>query len=245
GRGRWGRGGCWVLKKCIPSAVNELQLLHDKLALANPAATELQVAFHRIHPDYIAFNPSFDRGDLIEQIRRWTAWINERLMWAKKFIGELATASYAARFDQRDPLPGFAKTGVIVLHAFERTREWPCAAFRPQAEIHPEKRALGIRGGKRFQNFFGKPVKPLMIGKSRGKLPLLAVEKDKIDIRAVVELAPAEFSESEDSELSRRRARRFPQFRVPVCEDFANADLRHEREFRSCFFQLGGIGQLA
>ena len=112
-------------------------------------------------------------------------------MLAKKFIGQLAIPRDSAGFDQSDPFPGFAETGVIVFHAFARTGEGPGPAFGPQSKINAEKSALRVRRGKRFENSFSEAVKPLMIRNARRHLALVAVKKDKIDIGAMVQLAAA------------------------------------------------------
>ena len=131
-------------------------------------------------------NSSFDLCDFIEQVWCWAARINERLMLAQKFVSQLAIAGDSPRFDQRDPFPGFAETRVIIFHAFERAGEWTSRTFRAQAKIDPEKRAFRVADGKRFQNFFGQSIEPLMIRESRRELAFFAVEKDKIDIGAVI-----------------------------------------------------------
>src|SRR5437879_13520229 len=107
-------------------------------------------------------------------------------MLAQKFVSPLVIAGDSARFVLRDSFPGFAETRVMFFHAFERAGEWTSRAFRAQAKIDPEKRAFRVADGKRFQNFFCQSIEPLMIGESRRELAFFAVEKDKIDIGAVI-----------------------------------------------------------
>ena len=136
------------LQERVPRSVQKLERLHDKFDLANPAGAQFDVPLDVFVPDDVALDPSFDRGDFVEQIRRRALGINERLMLAEKFVGEFATAANPARFDQREPFPGFAETRVIVFHARERAREGPGGAFGPQAEIDPEKRPRRTREAK-------------------------------------------------------------------------------------------------
>src|SRR5438552_18795208 len=106
-------------------------------------------------------NSCFDICDFFERVPCWAARINERLMLAQKFVSQLAIAGDSPRFDQRNSLPGFAETRVIIFHAFERAGEWTSRAFRAQAKIDPEKRALRVADDRRVQNSFGQSIESL------------------------------------------------------------------------------------
>src|SRR5947209_7857346 len=172
------------LQEGVARPVNELKRLHDKFDLANAAGTKLDVAAEILLSHDIALDASLDAGDLIEQIGRGTARINERLMLPQEFVSKLAAAADSAGFDQCQPLPSFAKAAVVMLHTFQRASEWAGGAFRAEAKIDAKKRAFRITCRKCFENLFPKPVKELVIGKVRRDLALITVQKDKIDIGA-------------------------------------------------------------
>src|SRR5437870_11433047 len=60
----------WLLQKGMPRSVDKLERLHNEFDFANSAAAKLDVALQFILPDDIAFNSSFDIGDLVQQIGR-------------------------------------------------------------------------------------------------------------------------------------------------------------------------------
>src|SRR5205823_11455435 len=101
----------------MPRSVDELQCLHDQFDFANAADAELDVTLELVPANYITFNAEFDIGDLIEQIGGCALWINERLMLPQEFVRQFAAAGDSARLDQREALPGFAETGIIIFHA--------------------------------------------------------------------------------------------------------------------------------
>jgi hypothetical protein len=68
------------LQKRIPRAMDKLQRLHDKFDVANPAAAKFYIAIEFFRPNDVAFDAVLDVRNLLEQIWRWTFWINERLM---------------------------------------------------------------------------------------------------------------------------------------------------------------------
>jgi hypothetical protein len=68
------------LQEGMARAVNELKRLHDKFDLANAPRAKLDVAAEVLLSHDIALDASLDAGDLVEQIGRGTARINERLM---------------------------------------------------------------------------------------------------------------------------------------------------------------------
>src|SRR5947208_2806753 len=65
------------LQEGVARAVNKLERLHDKFDLANAAGAQLDVAAEILLAHDISLDASLDAGDLVEQIRRGTARINE------------------------------------------------------------------------------------------------------------------------------------------------------------------------
>ena len=127
--------------------------------------------------------------------------INEGLVLAKKFVGELAAAANPSRLDQREPFPGFAEARIVILHALERARERSGCSFRPEAEIDPKERPIRARSGKGLPDLGSEQVEPFVIGEVRRNLPFLAVEEDDVDIGTVIQLPAAEFSQPENREI--------------------------------------------
>jgi len=209
------------LQEGVARPVNELKRLHGKFDLANATRAKLDVAAEILLSHDIAFDASLDAGNLVEQIGRRTTRINERLMLPQEFVSKLAAAADSAGLDQCQPLPGFAKAAVVMLHTFQRASQRAGRAFGAEAKIDAKKRTFGITHRKRFENFFPKPVKELVIGKARRDLALMTVEKDKIDIGAVIQLAAAELPQCEYGKLGVRGAVALTQFGVPVFENCA------------------------
>src|SRR4029077_1267398 len=107
------------LQEGVVRPVNELKRLHNKFDLPNATRAKLDVAAEIILSHDIALDASFDAGDLVEQIGRGTARINERLMLPQEFISKLAAAADSAGLDQCQPLPSFAKAAIVMLHTFK------------------------------------------------------------------------------------------------------------------------------
>ena len=166
-------------------------------------------------------------------------------MLPEKFVDELAAAGDPAGLDQREPFPGLAETGVIIFHALERARERSRLALRPEPQVDAKERAGRIMGGKSLDNFGAELIEPLMIGEVRRDLPFVVVEKDHIDIGAVVQLEAAEFPQSEDSELRVWPAAAAAQFGIPVGVDIAHADFRQGGELLRGLLQRRGFGDFA
>ena len=166
-------------------------------------------------------------------------------MLAKKFVGELAAAANSPRLDQRETFPGFAKPGIIILHALERARERPGRPFRPEAEIDSKERPIRARSGKGLPNLGSKQVEPFVIGEIRRNLPFVAVEEDDVYVGTMIQLAAAEFSQPKNRKLRRRGAPAAAQLGVPVLINFSQTNFRQERQFESCFFQRRDFGYLA
>ena len=105
-------------------------------------SAELDVATEVFLSDDIALDAPLDAGDLVEQIRRRTTGINERLMLPQKFVSQLTATGYSACLDECKPFPCFAEPGVIIFHALERSRERPGRTFRTKAKIDPKPSGL-------------------------------------------------------------------------------------------------------
>ena len=78
---------------------------------------------------------------------------------------------------------------------------------------------------KTFEKSFSQPVEELVIRNVGGELAFLAVEKKKINIRAVIQLATAEFSERENRKFRRWRSLALSHVGVPVFEHPTDANL--------------------
>src|SRR5690349_20982437 len=182
------------LQERMATAVNELQCLDDKLDLANAAAPELHISLEI--SGKVVLDPALDARNFVEQIRRRTARIDQRLVLPQTCICELAATGDAARLYQRHPLPGFAGICLIILHALERARERARRTSGTKTKVDSEKSAFRIRCGKRFDNCFRKTIEPFVVRESGRYFALFGIEKDKIDISTVIELTAAKFSQS-------------------------------------------------
>src|SRR6266536_4464582 len=198
----------------MPCSVDKLERLHDEFDLANAAASKFHVAFELVCADDVALDAPLNARNFIQQIGRCASGINERLMLPQEFVSQLTAAADSARLDQRKTFPGFAESGIIIFHALERAGQWPCRAFRSQTQIDAEKRASRMPGRKCFEDSFSQPVKEFVIGNVCCELAFFTVEKEKINIRAVVQFAAAEFAQRKDGEFRLGRTVLFPQFRV-------------------------------
>ena len=109
----------WLLQEGVPRSVDKLQRLYNEFDFANTTAAKFDVPLQFALSDDIAFDSPFDIGDLVQQIRRRTFRVNERLMLPQEFVSELATARNSPSLNQRQPFPSFAESTIIVLHAFK------------------------------------------------------------------------------------------------------------------------------
>ena len=233
------------LQERVSRPVQELEGLHDKFDLPNPARAQLDVSPDFFVTNDVPLDPSLDCGNFVEQIRRRAPGINKGLVLPKKFVGELATAANPPRLDQRETFPGFAKPRIIVLHALERSRERPGRPFRPEAKIDSKKRPIRARSGKGLPNLGSKQVEPFVIGEIRRNLPFVAVEEDDVYVGAMIQLTAAEFSQPENRKIRRRGAPAAAELGVPVLINFSQTNFCQERQFEGCFFQRRGFGYLA
>src|SRR6266496_1886234 len=99
--------------------------------------------------------------------------------------------------------------------------------------------------GKCLQDFVSQSVEELVVRKLWRELAFVAVEKKKIDIGAVIQLAASEFAERQNGELGIRGAEALPEFRIPMFADAANADFRDLRELRSRLLKGRQVRQFA
>src|SRR5262249_19775361 len=127
------------LEERMPGSIDELQCLHNEFDFANAADAKLDVAVKLLLSHYIAFDAALNVSDLLEQIGRRTLRINKRLMLPQEFICQLAAAGDASPLDEREALPCFAETGIIIFHALERPRQRACRPFRAQPQIDSKK----------------------------------------------------------------------------------------------------------
>src|SRR5436190_13604881 len=194
-RENWERfqGACFV-QKGMPCSMQELECLNDKFDFTNPACAQLDVLPDVFIANDVPLDPSFDRGNLLKQIRRRTLRINERLMLAEKFVGELATAANPSCFDERKPFPGFAETSIVIFHALERAGERSGSPFRPKPEIDPKKCSGRTQSGKRFHDLGSEEVEPFMIAKIRRNLSFFAVKKNEVDVGTMIQLGATQLS---------------------------------------------------
>ena len=109
----------WLLQKGVPRSVDKLQRLHNEFNFANTTATKFNIPLQFALSYDIPLDSSFDIGDLVQQIRRRTFRVNERLMLPQEFVSELATASNSSSLDQRQAFPSFPEPTIIVLHALK------------------------------------------------------------------------------------------------------------------------------
>src|SRR5438067_10692592 len=221
--------GAGLLEKGVSRAMQELKRLHYELDLANPARAQFHVAPDIFVADDIALDPPFDTADFFQDIAGGTPWKNERLMLPEKFVGQLAAAGDAARLGQRQPLPCFAKPGIIIFHAVDRAGERSRRSLRAEPQIDPKKRARRIVSGERLDYFRAELIEPFVIGQVRRHLPFLAIDEDYVDIGAVVQLPAAEFSQAQNRKRRLRSAAPAPQLRVPISVDFAQANFGQPR----------------
>ena len=150
-------------------------------------------------------------------------------MLPQEFVSKLAAAADPARFDQREPLPSFAKAGIIIFHAFQRTCQRSGGSFGSQAKIDAKKSAFGVWRRKRFENLFAQTIEPFVVRSARRKFSFLAINEKKIDVGAVIELASAQFAEGQNGKLSGGRSEAVAKFRIPIVKHFNQTNLRELR----------------
>src|ERR1044071_6089673 len=90
--------GARFVQKGMPCSMQELEGLNDKFDFTNPACAQLDVLPDIFVANDVPLDSSFDRGNLLQQVRRRTLRINEWLVLAEKFVGELATSGNPSCF---------------------------------------------------------------------------------------------------------------------------------------------------
>src|ERR1043166_9608326 len=100
------------------------------------------MASETIVTDNFDFDALLDRGHLLNDVLTGMPRVDERLHHVDELTAELRVARDRPRLDQRHTFPRLAPLGVIVLAAFQRTRQRPGRAFRAQTKIDPEDRPL-------------------------------------------------------------------------------------------------------
>ena len=78
--------GIRLLQKCVSRTVDELECLHDEFNFADPTTAEFHIPAEPALSDNIAFDPSFNMGNLIQQIGRRTLGVNARLKLPHEFV---------------------------------------------------------------------------------------------------------------------------------------------------------------
>src|SRR5207253_6123826 len=98
-----------------------------------------------------------------------------------------------------------------------------------------------MRGRECFENPLSEPVKELVTGEVRRELAFVAVEKKKIDIRAVIQFAASEFTERKNGKCGARGAVALPEFGIPMFEHAANANFCDLRKLPGGFLKRGYV----
>src|SRR4030095_14388153 len=165
-------------------------------------------------------------------------------MLPQEFVSQLAAAADSARLDQRKTFPGFAEPGIVIFHALERAGQWSRRAFRSQTQIDAKERPSRMPGRKCFEDSFSQPVKEFVIGNVCRELAFFTVEKEKINVRAVIELAATELAQCKNGKFRLGRTILLPQFRVPMFEHIADTNFRHLRKLAGGFLQRRHVSEL-
>ena len=95
---------------------------------------------------------------------------------------------HKAHLQQRLPLPGFRPRFIVGPARFERPRDRSEPAFRPQAQVHSKDKPGVGRLGKRIPHRLAKLDRV-------GSRHVVAIHKDQINIRRIVQLTPTELAE--------------------------------------------------
>src|SRR3954471_24381077 len=160
-RQRFERAG--LLKERVPRAMQHLKRLDDKLDFPNSASTEFDVPIQMLASDDVALDAPLDRGNLVEQLGTRAPRIDERLMLAQKIVSQLCASRDPPRLGERESLPRFAESGVVIFHAREGARYRSRAAFGSETQIHAKERAGRIAAGEGLEDFRAQPIEPFMI----------------------------------------------------------------------------------
>src|SRR5690625_1735957 len=133
--------------------------------------------------------------------------IAERMKIFQKLPAERRISGNRPRLDKRQPLPGLPAARIMIFHSGKRTDKRPLRPFRTEPKIDAKQksmlRLLLQRMREHFRNFLKKPPRlhfsrfPLLPAKT-----VAFVEVNQIDIGRKIQLAPAEFSECQNTKTS-------------------------------------------
>ena len=242
-----------VLEERRPPRVQELQRLRDEFDLPDAAAPQLHVAVQFAGLHHLRLDARFDRRDLPQRAGAERTRIAEGVHHLQELRRQLRRAGHAPRFDQHHALPRLAPLRVVNLAARQRAHQRPGVAFRSQPQVHPvqkaQRRHARHLADKRLHELreklvvrhHGRHLRRLA-GSGVEDAAFLAVEKDQIHIRAIVQLLPAQLAHAENTEFRRLPAlvgvlvpgRAIPRYKL------LPAQLIHRRER-----DLRHIGKLA
>ena len=134
-----------VAQYIVPAAGNQLLGLHEKLDLANTAATHFDVvplygnfAVTAVDVDLLLHRMHVGDGSEIQIFAP-----DEGRKLAYEFGAGIEVAGAGARLDQRRTLPGLASAFVIVERRVGRYRNLGRRRIGPQTQIDPENVAIG------------------------------------------------------------------------------------------------------
>ena len=186
-------------ERSIARAVGELQHLREHLDLADAAAADLDVA---IEIGLLALGALLEAEDLLERRMIEVAPVDERLDQLEEALAQLEVAGERPRLEQREALEGLAP-GVVVLGVLpQRVGDVAAPAHRPQPQVDAVEIALVGELGQYLHQRAGELVEEAMVGVVVFVVGL--VDEDEVDVRAVVELAPAQLAHAEDDEAPRQ-----------------------------------------
>ena len=203
-----------VLEKRRPPCVQELQRLRDEFDFPNAAAPQLHVAVQFTGLHHLRLDARLDRRDFPQRARAERTRIAEGVHHLQKLRRQFRRSGHAPRFDQHHALPRLAPLRVVNLAARQRTYERPGVAFRSQPQVHPvqkpQRRHARHLADERLHELREKLVVRhhrrhlrRLAGSGFEDAAFLAVEKDQIHIRAVIQLLPAQLAHAENAELRR------------------------------------------
>ena len=247
------------LQKGHFARMEKLLRLRDEFNLANAAAAKLHVSLEFTGANHFVLDAILHRADLVQRLRIDRARITKRLNGFQKFRGQPLVARHATRLDQHHPLPGLAPLRVIIFVALQRPAERSGIAFRTEPQVDAKQRAFRRHAGNFRNERFRQLCEKLVVGHrnlasrrrpDRGSnLPpgdvggprlktrtFIAVDKQHVHIRTVVQFLPAEFPHAEHAEfrrlplavdiLMRRLAEAFGQLAMAYSPDGFEADIR-------------------
>ena len=194
----------------VLAAVEQLEELDDELDVADAAAAGLDLDLGGPRRDGPLLDPPLQRLDLADLGAAEVASIDERLDRVEEVAAEVEVAGDRAALDQGLPLPGPAGRLVIAERRRQRAGQGPLVPLGPEPHVDPVGLPQGRVVGEQADEVAPHPGEELGVGdrpRAVG-LPLVVVEEDQVDVRAVVELLAAELAQPEHHEPRRARRRR-------------------------------------